>query len=183
MAGDCAGAEAANEEALQLGTWIEAPETLAAYGGILATIRECQGRGGEAIDLFAQAACANPAVATLRSGVARLYCGLSRLDEARALFETDAATGFVEFPRDNTWTTSMSFCADAAVVLRDHRAAQLLHEALLPFVNLVAFNGGSVVGAIARPLGRVAHMLGHHAEATRSSGRLWRPMSVSMLHI
>ena len=104
-------------------------------------------------------------VATLRSGVAMLYCGLSRLDEARALFEPDAATGFVEFPRDNTWTTSMSFCADTAVVLRDHRAAQVLHEALLPFVDLVVFNGGTVVGAIARPLGRVAHMLGHHSEA------------------
>lgn len=117
---------------MEVGTRIEAPETLAAYGGILATIRECQGCDGEVVDLFAQAASANPGVATLRSGVARLYCGLRRLDEAGALFEPDAATGFVEFPRDNTWTTSMSFCADTAVVLRDHRPAQVLHEALLP---------------------------------------------------
>jgi hypothetical protein len=83
-----------------------------------------------------------------------MNCALGRLDEARELFEIDAANEFVDFPRDQVWTTSMAICGDNAVDLDHRSAAQLLYDEMHPFLELVAFNHGTVEGALSRPLGR-----------------------------
>jgi class 3 adenylate cyclase/tetratricopeptide (TPR) repeat protein len=165
LSGDLAAAEAANNEALEIGTGIGAPEALAAYGGVLLEIRLQQGRLGEIADFVAQAAADNPAIAVLRAAVVEMYCTLGRVGEARELFEPDVTNGFADFPRDRIWTTAMTFCADSAVDLAHREAAQLLYAELNPFSEMVAFTQGSVGGALSRPLGRLAHLLGHWQDA------------------
>jgi class 3 adenylate cyclase/tetratricopeptide (TPR) repeat protein len=163
--GDLVGAEAANEEALDIGTRTANPHVLGTYGAMLLEIRAQQGRVDEVADLFIQAAEDNPAMSSLRAVVVITYFELGRLEEAKALFETDVANAFEQFPRDLTWTAVMSQCGDSAVDLRHDRAAQLVYEKLRPFADLVAFPMGTIVGALARPLGRLAHLLGDRQEA------------------
>ena len=165
LSGDLAAAEASNDAALEIGARIEAPEALANWGAQLFAMRRHQGRVEEVADMFTQAAVDNPAIPVLRAGVVGLHCTLGRLDEARKLFEPDAANGFVDFPRDLVWTSAMILCSDNAVDL-DHRpAAQLLYDKLDRCAGMVAFNGGTVEGPISRALGRLAHLLGRHDES------------------
>ncbi len=165
MSGDLVAAEASNEATLEIGARIDAPGALAAYGAVLFEIRHHQGRLDEIADLFTQAAADNPAIAALRAAVVSMYCALGRLDEARVLFEPDVANGFVDFPRDIVWTTAITLCADNGVDLGHRQAAQVLYDRLRPFRDLVAFNNGTVEGAISRSMGRLAHLLGRHEDA------------------
>ena len=165
MSGDLAAAEASNDAALEIGARIDAPEAMAAYGSVLFVIRNQQGRLDEIADLFTQAAADNPALSVLRAAVVAMNCALGRLDEARVLFELDAANGFVDFSRDQVWTTAMALCADNAVDLVHRQAAQVLYDEMRPFLDLVAFNHGTVEGALSRSMGRLAHLLGHHDDA------------------
>jgi hypothetical protein len=48
----------------------------------------------------------------------------------------------------------MAMCGDNAVDLDHRSAAQLLYDEMHPFLELVAFNHGTVEGALSRPLGR-----------------------------
>jgi hypothetical protein len=166
LSGDLAGAEAANEEAFELGSRGPAPEgALAAYGGLLFEIRSAQGRLEEIVDVFSEAAAANPAIAALRAALVAMYCAVSRLDEARTLFEHDVANGFAEVPRDQVWTTAMMHFADSAVNLRHHLASEVLYDQLRPFVDLVIYPLGPVLGSLARPAARLAHFLDNDQEA------------------
>ncbi len=165
LSGDLGAAETANDEALAIGTRIGAPEALGAYGGVLLEIRLQQGRLGEIAEFVAQAAADNPAMPVLRAAVSEMFCAVGRLDEARTLLEPDVANGFADYPRDRVWTTAMAFCADSAADLGYREAALLLYDALRPYAEMVAFTQGSVGGAIARPLGRLAHLLGRWPDA------------------
>jgi tetratricopeptide (TPR) repeat protein len=165
LSGDLVWAESANDGALEIGTRIGTPEAVGAYGGQLFAIRQNQGRLEEIVDFFAQAAAENPSIAVLRVGVIKMHCELGHFNEARALFEPEFASGFRDFPRDNTWTTSMASCADSAADLQHRAAARVLFEELRPFADYVVFNQGTVNGALDRSLGRLAHLLGDHDEA------------------
>ena len=165
MSGDLGEAEATSDAALELGMRIGAPEATAAYGGFLYEMRRRQGRLDEIAELFVQAVADFPAVAVLRSVVVELHCATGRLDEARALFEPDVATRFAEFPRDVTWTSAMSSCADNAIDLGHRPAARILYDLLRPYPDRIAYSNASVHGSTARPLGRLAHLLGRHREA------------------
>ena len=165
LSGDLVAAEASNEATLEIGARIDAPAALATYGAVLFEIRHHQGRLDEIADLLTQAAADNPALPALRAAVVAIYCALGRLDEARVLFEPDAANGFVDFPRDQVWTTAMTLCADNGIDLGHRQAAQVLDDRLRPFSDLVSFNNGTVEGAISRSMGRLAHLLGHHEDA------------------
>jgi hypothetical protein len=59
----------------------------------------------------------------------------------------------------------MSLCADNAVELEHRGAARLLYGELCPFADLIVFNQGTMQGALSLPLGRLAHLLGHHQES------------------
>lgn len=165
LSGDLAGAEAAINESLEIGTRIGAPAALGVYGAILWETRRQQGRLEEIAEFFVQAAADNPAIAALRAVVVWMYCALGRFDEARELFEPDVVNGFADFPRDVSWTTAMTLCADNAVELEHREAARLLYGELCPLADLIVFNQGTMQGALSLPLGRLAHLLGHHQES------------------
>jgi hypothetical protein len=66
----------------------------------------------------------------------------------------------MEVPRDLTWTTAMIFAGESAFALRHREAATTLYDLLAPYGDMVAFNSGISQGALARRLGRMAHLLG-----------------------
>ena len=109
-------------------------------------------------------------MSSLRPAVVSIHIALGRLEVAREVFETDVADAFAQIPRDLTWTTVMGACADNAVELGHERAAQSIYEKLRPFSDLVAFPMGTFYGALARPLGRLAHLLGQRQEAASLFG-------------
>jgi tetratricopeptide (TPR) repeat protein len=165
LAGDTAGAEAANDAALEIGVQIGAVEAMGTYGGILFEIRNEQGRLREIDEMFVQAAIENPAIPVLRTAVIKLHLTMDRRDEALELFESDLANRFTEFPRDVTWTTGMVMNADCAVDLGHHQGAEILESMMRPYRDLVAYNDGDVLGSLSRPLGRLSHLLGDYGTA------------------
>jgi class 3 adenylate cyclase/tetratricopeptide (TPR) repeat protein len=165
LAGNVAEAEAANDRALELGTAAGEPQTLSAYGGLLVAIRQHQGRVEEIADLLISAARENPGTPALRSAIPSILCDLERFDEAREWFESDASEGF-DYPYDAAWLAAMVNVTDTAAALGDRRACETLIERLAPFADKVVTAGVTVLlGALARPLGRAAGVLGRYDEA------------------
>lgn len=158
--GRTAEAEAASTQVLEIGTRIGQAEALSMYGAQLFRIRHEQGRLSEIVDLVAHAAADNPTLPSLRAALIEVYCELGRRDEARALFAHDVASDFSDFPLDIVWLTSMVRCADSAAELGDRDAAEVLYQRLAPFADMVAGNPATVAGSVARPLGRLATLLG-----------------------
>ena len=164
-AGDLESGERYNDEAFSLGSDIGVPEALTAYGTQLLFMRSVQGRTTELIEPIAQAAAENPAIGVLRMALASAYCSVGRLEEAAEAIAHDAKTGFADLPRDFTWVTAMAAAAEVAVALGDIHAAAILYDLLVPYRSLVIFNSGTCEGAIARPLGCLAHLLGLREQA------------------
>ena len=160
VAGDLTAGGRFNDEALAVGSDLGAPESLGAWGGVLFHIHILEGRTGELIEAFAQTAAENPGIDVLRVALASSYCSLGRLEEAAPLFEHDEATDFADIPRDITWTSAITHAAESAVALHHEGAAAVLYDLLAPYGDMVAFNAGSCEGALARSLGRLAHLLG-----------------------
>ena len=165
LAGDLSTGELLNDETFVVASDLERPEAVASYGGVLFEIRILQGRISELIETLTRAAAENPALDVLRVALASAYCSLGRMEEAKPLFERDAATAFTKIPRDPTWTTSMDLFAECAVALRDREAAATLYHLILPYEKMVVFLYGTIWGSFARSLGRLAHFLGHRDAA------------------
>jgi tetratricopeptide (TPR) repeat protein len=165
LAGRTDDAEAAANEVLDLGNRIGLAETFGLYGAQLFRIRHEQGRLNEIVEFFAQAAADNPTLPSLRASLTDLYCQLGRYDDARQLFRHDAGNEFADFAFDLVWLTGIVRCADNAATLGDERAAASLYARLSPFSHMIAANPATLAGAVARPLGRLAALLGHSDEA------------------
>jgi hypothetical protein len=138
---------------------------LGAYGGLLHAIRQHQGRLDELVDVLVEAARQNPDVPALRSAIPVMLCEAGRLDEAHEKLATEAAMGF-DYPYNMTWVPALVNMADAAAPTRDTSAAAVLLERLAPFAKLIVSPSGVLaLGAVARPLARVATLLGHYGQA------------------
>jgi hypothetical protein len=93
---------------------------------------------------------------------------VGRVDEARERLANEALTGF-DYPYDSLWLAAMANIADAAGAVGDRHTAGLLVERLTPFASQVICPFGTMVlGAVARPLARVAALVGQHADAERN---------------
>jgi len=66
-----------------------------------------------------------------------------------------------------TWLQSMAFLADCAADMGRDDAAALLYEKFSPYVGRFMFVGSLDEGAVARPLGRLATLLGRFDDAER----------------
>lgn len=164
-AGHAEQAETANERALELGTMAGAPEAFGVYGAVLYVIRQHQGRLHEMADFLIEVARDNPSIASLRASVPAMLCDLGRVDEAHELLAAEALNDF-EFPYTVLWLAAMSDLTDVAAATRDRTAARTLSDRLTPFATHV--NSPSAVllrGSIARPLARVATLLGDYSQA------------------
>jgi DNA-binding SARP family transcriptional activator/tetratricopeptide (TPR) repeat protein len=101
-----------------------------------------------------------------RPALVCLHLDLGRDAEAREIFEELARDDFTLFHRDNEWLLGISIAAEACYLLKDVKAAVVLHEQLLPFRgrHSVGLAEGSV-GAVDRYLGLLTGLLGRLDEA------------------
>lgn len=165
LSGRIDDAERAAEEALEIGTLGEYPHASGAYGAQLIRINLERGRLDEIIDLVVQAVEDNPTLRTVwEPGLMFLHAELERFDEASALFDRAAATGFRP-TFDNTWLSAMTWYADVAADLGRTDAAPLLYERLLPYRERIVFFNVGEYGSAARSTGRLAILLGRYDDA------------------
>ena len=99
-----------------------------------------------------------PALVAWRAALALLLVELGRMDEARAEFETLAAAGFDDLPRDANWLIGVTLLAEVCGALGDGARAEALYAQLEPYAgrNVVVGRAATCNGAASRLLGILA---------------------------
>jgi DNA-binding CsgD family transcriptional regulator len=126
------------------------------YTGVIATLRLMQGRFGELIELFLDAATRSPATAVFRAALAAALAEVGRADQARAEVERLAAGDLAAVPRDPAWSFSLASLALACYHLGEAETAVKLNGLLEPYADRNIVTGR--VGAIC--MGPAAYFLG-----------------------
>ena len=108
----------------------------------------------------------SPAGPAYRGGYAWTLAGLGDTERARAELHTAMA---LPHAFDANWLSFQAECAEASMLLDDSTYAPVLYERLVPYAGRPAAAGRAVCsyGAIDRPLGGLAALLGRHADAVR----------------
>ena len=158
-------AEERTYEAFQVGQADGQPDAAAVLAAQLVNIRWDQGRLDEIEPLLRQAVADNPGIPAFRAVLAQAYCELERFEDARALFERDAAVDFGAYVYDPVWLCSAVLLADVCAQLGDAARAPLLYERLAPWRYQVVFSGASVYGSVAHYLGQLAATAGRYGTA------------------
>jgi eukaryotic-like serine/threonine-protein kinase len=134
------------------------------YCGILAhTADWLRGRFEQCAKLLEELIAAYPAVsANNRVILARMYCFMDRVDEARREFEGLAANGFDDAPVDGGRLAYICSLATTCSWLRDQRRAEQLYRLIEPFRrrNVLAGNAAVFGGPVAQYLAGLAAVLG-----------------------
>lgn len=189
LAADTETAEQQANEAFQIGLDTQQPDVLVYFGGLLMQIRLAQGRGPELIPLLEQAIADNPGLPVFQLVMAACLVLDDRLDEAREVFGRVRDGGF-DFPDDVVWMTSNVMAAEAAFLLQDRDAAEVLYERLDPFATLVACTrancqgaAGYYAGLLATLLGRTEDARAHLESALEINTRLNSPYDIARTQI
>jgi tetratricopeptide (TPR) repeat protein len=136
--------------------------------GILALLREQQGRADELLPDLERFSARYPKVPAWRVALAVHRMSSGQIEEARRQLEVLAAKDFADFPRDLMWLYSMSRTAELVCMLGDSRRAAILYDLLLPYAAWCA-PAGSVAGggSVSRALGSLATVLARYHEAEK----------------
>ena len=120
---------------------------------------------GDAVPLFRGRRMASTA---WRAGFAWWLLRQGALDEARTEFEALVGLDGPRLEINGARPSSLTYLADVAVAFADVPRARVLYRELLPFADrLMAVASVYCDGAAARPLGRLAALMGEHAAAER----------------
>ncbi|GMU77634.1 MAG: hypothetical protein AMXMBFR46_04330 [Acidimicrobiia bacterium] len=163
-AGDFRTAEALADQALALATSAGFAAGFGVYGGQLYDVRTAQGRGGEIVDFFVDAAEAMPMIEALRTAVILLLITTGARAQARERYERERADGF-EYPMTSQWYNTIDSVADAAVDLADRAGAEVLLARMRPYSGHLAAPLAVSPRPLARSIGRLAGLLGLDGEA------------------
>lgn len=139
----------------------------ATFGALLLQRLTQQGQLDTIVDVAVQGMADNPTIPAWRTAVMTGFCELGRFAEAEELFDIDLAGEFNDLPFDVTWPQAAVQYADCAADLGRTDAAPLLYDQLLPYADRFAYLSCVDSGALARPLGRLATILGRHDDAER----------------
>ena len=156
LAGRFAQAEKLMEQGLAAGRQAGDQAVGNYYTGVIATLRLMQGRFGELIELFLDAATRFPATAVFRAALAAALAEVGRADQARVEVERVAAGDLAAVPRDPAWSFSLASLALACYHLGEAETAVKLYGLLEPYAGRNIVTGR--VGAIC--LGPAAYFLG-----------------------
>src|SRR5215207_4983186 len=127
MAGRLDEGERLMEEALEAGRHADERIARHLYAIQLTTLRYMQGRVEELEDVMRAFVDQYPQLRGWRSTLALLYAELGDEDRARAEFETVAAGGWEELPRDSAWLLTVCRAADTCAILGDVEPAERLY--------------------------------------------------------
>jgi hypothetical protein len=147
------------------------PDGLAVYGAQLYQLRWMQDRLDEIEPVVAAGVAEYPHVLAWRLAMAQVHVLAGRRVEARREFEL-CAVGFESLTFDYTWSTAMTTAADVCADLGDAERAGELYRLIAPFAHRPAVLGPVVTfgGCLARPLGRLASLLGRWADSEAHFG-------------
>ncbi len=108
-----------------------------------------------------------PAVPAWKCALAVFYGDVGRHADAQAIVDEMAVAGFEDLPADLGWLPAMANLSDVCADIEDHDRAEILYRLLLPYRdrNLVIGAAVACQGSVARPLGRLAALLGRWDEA------------------
>jgi class 3 adenylate cyclase len=180
-------AERLAQEAWQIGQRSQQEITLVMFGAQIAVARIGQGRIGEIIeggDGFVEQYphSAWPAAMSF------MYSELGRREDARALFERQAANGFAGLRRDGNWLAALTCLSMCAAYLGDAGRAAELYDLLEPYAERCPAlqAGAAALPTNHAPLGILAATMGRWEAATRHFERaleltttrdvgFWRP--------
>lgn len=164
---DLTRAEALATEAFEVGASSGQLDAFTIYGGQLLGARYHEGRMGELSDMLAAGIAETPAINPYHSGLPAALAQAGDHRESRAAFDR-----FLDrvgtLNTDLTWIATMTMAADAALMLHDRAAADLLHRLLDPYRRRVSVIGHILCfGPIAHRLGCLAALVGRRDEAVR----------------
>jgi class 3 adenylate cyclase len=154
-------------EAVGLGLRDGNPNALLIVGAHLYVLRDAQGRLAELEPSFRDLAERPPGLPVYRAAWTVLLARSGAEAQARHELARVLAPGGPELPRDWLWLGAMVLFADACALLEERAAAERLYPELLPFAgrHMMLSPVGACWGSVARPLGRLAGLLGRFAEA------------------
>ncbi len=156
---------------LDLGQRASEPDAVFFFGVLLFGIRREQGRLVEIRDLVRVATEENQGIAGISAMFADTCTQLGELDEARALLDRLAESGFGNRPRDQIWSSFMWICAETAARLGDTERASALTDLLEPYETQLVYNGLVPFGSVGCTLGRLALARGRLEDAERHFSR------------
>jgi tetratricopeptide (TPR) repeat protein len=120
-------------------------------------LRREQGRLAEIERQFVDASRRFGMYEVLRCIRSHVEAELGHHEQAREELTALAADGFAALPRNDDWIFGVSLLGEVSSWVDDAVHAELVHEALAPFADRIAFTPpGACTGSVARPLGLVA---------------------------
>ena len=151
-------AERLADAALEIGRHGQAENAAGAHAQAMFNIRREQGRLAEVEPAVRRFVERYPALLAWRAALGLLLVELGRADEARDEFETLAAGGFDDLPRDANWLIAVTLLAEVCGALGDGARAESLYRLLEPYAgrNVVVGRAATCNGAAARLLGILA---------------------------
>ena len=165
LRGDLAGADAAAEAALALGTDTGQPDAMTQFAVQVTVIRVHQGRLHEMIPVIEQAIIDVPALVAYRAALA--YACAMRGDETSAVRHLDRATRPMGSPRRRTvrGRRPMPPGQRPAVRTGRHASAPVLRDRMSPFHAQLVVTTLTVLPGFAHLLGRLDHLSGRYDDA------------------
>ena len=152
------------EEALKLGTETGQPDAFNIYGAQVLRLSRETDKADDILPIVEGVVAASPDDITARAMMARLYCDLGRLHDARACV-ADYATGERSVVRNLFWTCTLSLIADTLADLDWAESANGFLKLLDPYTAQWDWASPSSNGPIARPVGRLAALTGDQTHA------------------
>ena len=165
LAGRTTEAETDAVAALDIGTKIGLSFAAGTYGSQLLQRAIQQGQLADFVDLITEGAAENPTIPAWRTALMAVYNELGRSNEAAALFDIGERAEFSDLPFNETWLQTAAQYAECAADLHRTDAATMLYNQLLPYAARFVFVYSLDWGAAARPLGRLATLLGRYDDA------------------
>jgi class 3 adenylate cyclase/tetratricopeptide (TPR) repeat protein len=172
--GDLEASERFATQAFEIGRSCGVPEAATHYFGQVTRIRTAQNRLAEILPGFEPLARHPNGHPALRTSLAMVYCRLGRLDDARPLFDADAAKDFATLPWDRYLLHNMAAYAEVCATLEEAKPAALLYERLVPYCDQFAVGDATFLAPVAYYCARLAAVVGnldralvHFAEADR----------------
>jgi AAA ATPase domain/Adenylate and Guanylate cyclase catalytic domain len=157
LAGRLAEGERLAHLALEAGIRADHPDARVFFACQLLMIGLAQDRLSHLETLFTRSAAQYPDEWVWQAILARVFCRLGRVDDARVVLGKLAANDFANLPRNVGWLTGMTLCAEVCAELGNVTDGAALTCLLAPYADQFVTAGPVIF------LGSVAHYLGQLA--------------------